>query len=105
MERDEDFLFSLYAGDLIRVVGKKEINLQLLSKKATGEPELRCKEWLLFYAVANISSGAITLTTHDRKYGKDGLGVKTLNSIEKYVVDILGEYHRVRLPEKRPTFR
>lgn len=52
-----------------------------------------------------ISTGSITVTTHDRKYQKGSLGVKTLLSIEKYKVDPLGEYHKVHIPEKRQTFR
>lgn len=103
--RDSDFLFSLYSGDLIKIKARKPIGLQLANKDATGELELLSKEWLLYYTGANISTGAITVTTHDRKYQKGSLGVKTLLSIEKYEVDPLGEYHKVRLPEKRQTFR
>lgn len=103
--QDSDFLFSLYAGDLIKVSVKKPISLQLTDKEATGELELQRKEWMLYYVSADISTGAITVTTHDRKYRKGGLGVKTLLSIEKYEVDLLGEYHKVHIPEKRQTFR
>ena len=103
--RDADFLFSLYAGDLIKVKSRKPIGLQLTNKDASGEPELQRREWMLYYASASINTGAIAVTTHDRKYQKGSLGVKTLLSIEKYEVDPLGEYHRVRIPEKRRTFR
>ena len=103
--KDTDFLFSLYAGDLIRIKAKKPIGLQLTSKDASGEPELQRKEWMLYYVGAGISTGSITVTTHDRKYQKGSLGVKTLLSIEKYEVDPLGEYHKVHIPEKRQTFR
>lgn len=103
--RDSDFLFSLYAGDLIKITAKKHIGLQLTNKDASGEPEVQRKEWMLYYTGANISTGAITVTTHDRKYQKGSLGVKTLLSIEKYEVDLLGEYHKVHIPEKRQTFR
>ena len=103
--KDTDFLFSLYAGDLIRIKAKKPIGLQLTRKDASGEPELQRKEWMLYYVGAGISTGSITVTTHDRKYQKGSLGVKTLLSIEKYEVDPLGEYHKVHIPEKRQTFR
>ena len=103
--RDADFLFSLYAGDLIKVIAKKPIGLQLTNKEADGQPELQRKEWMLYYTSANISTGAIAVTTHDRKYQKGSLGVKTLLSIEKYEVEPLGEYHKVHTPEKRQTFR
>lgn len=103
--RDSDFLFPLYAGDLIRIKAKKPIGLQLANKDASGEPELQRKEWMLYYVSAGITTGSITVTTHDRKYQKDSLGLKTLLSIEKYEVDPLGEYHKVHTPEKRQTFR
>ncbi len=103
--RDSDFLFSLYAGDLIKITAKKPVGLQLTNKDASGEPELKRKEWMLYYVSANISTGSITVTTHDRRYQKGSLGVKTLLSIEKYEVDPLGEYHKVHIPEKRQTFR
>jgi hypothetical protein len=44
------------------------------------------------------------VTTHDRRYEKGSLGIKTLNKFEKYQVDVLGSYHPVRLPEKRLGF-
>ena len=59
---------------------------------------------MLYYTSANIAIGAITVTTHDRKYEKSSLGIKTLLTIEKYEVDPLGNYHKVKVPEKRQTF-
>ena len=102
--REEDFIFSLYSGDLIYVEGRRDINLTVASKQATGEPELIRKEWLVYYSGANISSGAISVLTHDRKYRKDGLGIKTLRSLRKFEVDVLGEYHEVHIPEIRQKF-
>lgn len=102
--RASDFLFSLYAGDLIKITAKKPIGLQLTNKDASGEAELQRKEWMLYYVSAGITTGSITVTTHDRKYQKGSLGVKTLLLIEKYEVDPLGEYHKVHIPEKRQTF-
>ena len=101
---DEYFIFTLYPGDLIRIESKKPINFKLKNKTATGEPELLRKEWLVYYVGADISTGAITVTTHDRKYRRSGLGIKTLLFLEKYEVDPLGIYHKVRLPEKRQGF-
>ena len=101
--REEDFLFSLYPGDLVRIRGKKGVKLSL-SKGGTGDREITRQEGLYYYQGSDISSGAITVTTHDRRYSLSGLGVKTLQSIEKYQVDVLGNYHKVRLPEKRMSF-
>ena len=102
---DEDFVFSLYAGDLIKVTSTKEITLTAVSNKCTGEPTLSRKEWLLYYVGAGISTASITATTHDRRYLISSLGIKSLISIEKYEVDILGGCHKVKSPEKRQSFR
>lgn len=103
--RDEHFMFSLYSGDLIRVVRNKEIPLTAISDRCTGEPVLSRKEWMLYYGGADISTASISATTHDRRYKIKGLGIKSLLSFEKYEVDVLGNYHKVRLPEKRQSFR
>lgn len=102
---DKDFIFSLYPGDLILVEHRKTLKLTAASKQPTGERELIRKEALLYYSGADISTGAISLTTHDRKYTMRGLGIKTLCSIRKFEVDVLGEYHEVHIPEVRQAFR
>ena len=84
--------------------GKRPIKLNLKDRTASGDAEKSSKEWLLYFVSANISTASITVTTHDRKYEKGSLGLKTLVSLEKYEVDLLGEYHRVKLPEKRQSF-
>lgn len=99
-----DFIFTLYPGDLIGVTGNKPVNLVLANAKSTGQPELSRKEWMLYYRGSNIHTGAITAETHDRKYVKGGMGIKSLRSLEKYQVDVLGNYHKVSLPEVRQTF-
>ena len=101
--REEDFLFSLYPGDLVCIRSKKGVKLSL-AKGGTGDREITRQEGLYYYQGSDISAGAITITTHDRRYSQSGLGVKTLQSIEKYQVDVLGNYHKVRLPEKRMSF-
>ena len=53
---------------------------------------------------AGISSAAITIQTNDSKYVQPSLGIKSLKKLEKYEVDILGNYHKVKLPEKRLPF-
>ena len=100
---DENFLFSLYPGDLVRIQSRKGIKLNI-AKGGTGEKEIVRQDGLYYYQGANIATGAIALATHDRRYLQSGLGLKTLQSIEKYQVDVLGNYYKVDLPEKRMTF-
>ena len=101
--KDENFIFSLYPGDLVRIQSRKGIKLTL-TKGGTGEPEIVRQQGMYYYQTANISSGAVTISTHDRRYSQSSLGIKTLQSIEKYQVDVLGNYYKVDLPEKRMTF-
>lgn len=101
---EEHFIFSLYPGDLLRAQGKGNISVSLSNAQATGEPELLRKEFFFYYVTASISTAAICVTTHDRKYYKGSLGIKTLVAFEKYQVDMLGEYHAVTLPETRMGF-
>ena len=55
---------------------------------------------LAYFEGGNIATGAVTLTTHDDAYIADGLGFKTLQKVQKYQVDVLGNYTPV---EKRKT--
>lgn len=105
MMQDEDFLFSLYAGDLIHIVKKKPIKVTATNKDSSSEPELLCSEWMLYFSGADIATASISGTTHDRKYTGRSIGIKTLQAIEKYEVDLLGEKCKIHIPEKRQTFR
>lgn len=99
---DKDFIFSLYPGDLMRVEHKDQI--VLTSTKKNSKESISRKEFLLYYVKAGISRGTITVNNHDRSFKMDSLGIKKLQSFEKYEVDVLGNYHKVRLPEKRQAF-
>ena len=101
--KDENFIFSLYPGDLVRIQSRKGIKLNL-AKGGTGEKEIVRQEGMYYYRAAGITVGAIQIETHDRRYLQPSLGIKTLQSIEKYQVDVLGNYYKVDLPEKRMTF-
>ena len=100
---DSHFLFSLYPGDLIRVERRTPIKLKP-PKKAAEKSGISRNECLVYFVSADISTASICITTHDRKYIQKGLGVKRLSALEKYVVDPLGSYHKVQLPEKRQGF-
>lgn len=84
------FCFSLYPNDLMRVKLKKETQLG-------------------YYAGCDRSTGAINLWAHDRnqQVGKDGLirgiGAKTALSIEKFNVDVLGNFYPAP-PAKRRLY-
>lgn len=102
--RDEDFLFSLYKNDLVRIQKRSGFNLNLANKDGTGEKPIVRQDGLFYYQGADIAHACIKIETHDRRYPQMRLGFKTLQSIEKYQVDVLGNYHKVNLPEKRMKF-
>ena len=99
---DKDFIFSLYPRDLIKVEHK--VQIVLTSTKKNSKETISSKEFLLYYVGADIVNGTIDVENHDRSYMKHGFGIKRLQSFEKYEVDVLGNYHKVRLPEKRQAF-
>ena len=99
--KDEDFIFSIYPKDLLHIVGKNKIKLNPNNK---DEKSIEVDEVLAYYVKAGISVAQITIQTHDNKYVQPSLGIKSLKLLEKYEVDILGNYHKVKLPEKRLPF-
>lgn len=101
---DKHFIFSLYKNDLIRVTHKKEIVLKKNNAEANLPETKRAQEMYLYYTGANISTAAITCITHDNTYIINGLGIKTLKSIEKCTVDILGNISTIH-KEKRMPFK
>lgn len=101
--KDEDFLFSLYPNDLIEVIGKNKLKLKNQLPGSTLSPEMEEYSAKMYYKGADISTASISGITHDSVYKCRSLGIKTLVSIEKYTVDVLGEHHKVG-KEKRQGF-
>lgn len=99
--KDEDFIFSIYPKDLIYIQGKNKIKLNPVVKDK--EP-IEVEEILAYYVKAGISVAQIAIQTNDNKFNQSSLGIKNLKKLEKYEVDILGNYHKVKLPEKRLPF-
>ena len=101
--KDEDFIFSLYAGDLIYIKRMKGIKLTN-GKEKTAESAVVHREGLYYYKGADISMAAISFSTHDRHYEAKGIRIKNFVEMKKYQVDLLGNYREVKLPEKRMGF-
>ncbi len=98
--REEDFRFSLYPNDLIRVTNNKLITFNKIRPESDLPDTIEGYSMLAYYRGLDIATGAISCISHDNAYQKRGLGTKTIGSIEKYTVDVLGEYHKVS-KEKR----
>lgn len=92
---DENFIFSLYPNDLMRVTHKNKLKLTKAQKESTLPDTYETKQELLYYISANINTAAIACRTHDAAYEIKSMGIKTLEKLEKFTVDVLGEYHKV----------
>ena len=101
--KEEDFLFSLCQHDLVRIESKRPMKFKVQNSDSTLEKELSTDKALAYFEGGNISTGAVTITTHDNAYIAGSLGFKTLQKVQKYQVDVLGNYSLVK-KEKRQTF-
>lgn len=98
-----NFKFSLYQNDLIKVKHKDKIILTKtnINERSNKAESINHNEYLLYYNSCNISTASFGLSTHDRCYTIPGCGVKTLLSIEKYYVDIMGNVYQAKTEERK----
>lgn len=101
--KEEDFIFSLYPNDLIRVTHKRGLKLTKVFKESTLPSTVEVKCEFMYYKGAGIAGAVISCINHDNTYEVKSLGIKTLEKLEKCTVDILGEVHPVK-KEKRQSF-
>lgn len=100
--KDSDFIFSLYPNDLVKITAKKDMSFTVAQKESTLPPKKLMNEVLVYYNSANISTASIKVFLHDHAYELEGLGIKTLKSIEKYTVDVLGNVYKVQKEKRQP---
>ena len=103
--KDSDFLFSLYPNDLIRITSAKEFSLNRVNDKSALSQKLTVKQGdglFLYYRGMDVSTCCLTGITHDNTYKHRSIG-KTMLSIEKYEVDVLGTVRKVER-EKRTDY-
>ncbi len=102
---DENFVFSLYQGDLVKYYSKKKISLNNTKKGSTlpSKKEINGEDGiLLYYKGFDISVAMVSAITHDGVYETRTIG-KTTVKLEKYEVDVLGKYNKVN-KETRKSF-
>ncbi len=99
--KDENFIFSLYPNDLVYI--EKETKIKLNPNKKDGK-SIEVENVFAYYIKAGISGASISIRTHDNEYVQMSLGIKGFKKFVKYEVDVLGQYHEVKLPEKRMPF-
>lgn len=71
-----NFLFSLYPKDLVKVITKKET-------------------YFGYYTGTDRATGAITILLHDGSDEIRSVGIKINTNLEKYQVDVLGNYTKI----------
>ena len=101
---DDDFLFSLYPNDLIKITAKKDMKFSLANKESGLPKNKYANEVLVYYSAADISNASISVIMHDNAYKFRGCGIKSLVKLEKYTVDPLGNVSKVNR-EKRMYFK
>jgi len=101
---DENFVFSLYPGDLVKVTAKKPYKMALVNAASTLDKVHICNEQLLYYIGAGITIATIEVINDDKTYTVKSMGIKSLKLIEKYCVDVLGNFYKVQ-SEKRQGFQ
>ena len=94
--REDSFVFSLYPNDLIRIVHRKGMKLALSQKDSDLDEFYQTKDIMLYLVSASISTASLKCETHDAAYQISSLGIKTLDCLEKYTVDVLGNYSAVK---------
>lgn len=99
---NDNFIFSLYPNDLLKVIHKKELKFNKINKDSKLAENLFFKEQLVYYIGTDSATGAINVITNDNSYKIKGLGVKTLFNLEKYQVDVLGNYTKVKEETRQP---
>ncbi len=78
-----DFVCSFYKNDLLKIIDSK------------GEEKFG------YYKKCNSNNGSISMLSPNGEKEWESIGMRTAKLIEKYEVDVLGEYHKVR-KEKPP---
>ena len=100
---NENFIFSLYANDLIYIKHKTLLSFKLAHKNSSLNEKYEIQDEYVYYKKADISTGAIKVITHDNSYKIKSLGIKTLLEFKKCQIDVLGNISKVT-NEKRKGF-
>ncbi len=100
---DKNFVFSLYPNDLFKVTHNDKLKFSLINEDSSLPDKYEPIEEFVYFIKAGIASGTITVENHDGTYIISSLGLKTLKNIDKYQIDVLGNYVKVN-KEKRQKF-
>ena len=100
---DGDFVFSLYPNDLIKYYSKKTISLSNRLKSSTLSDKLDVNGddgVFIYFKGLDISVAVLNGITQDGVYEIRSIG-KTSVKLEKYEVDVLGNYRKINVESRR----
>lgn len=96
---DQFFIFSLYPGDLLHFKHKKGMKVTYFDK-AQG----LVSEDYIYFTGADIATASFAGDSNDKTFSLRGMGIQSLEVLEKCQVDVLGNITKVN-KETRMTFR
>ena len=99
---EKDFLFSLYPNDLIYFKSKGVKTFSRVNDDSSLREKYETNEGLVYYVKTGVNTASITIISNDHSYILNSFGVKSVSLIEKYEVDVLGNYHKVKREKRRP---
>lgn len=95
--KDENFIFSLYSRDLVRIKAKKGMKVKYCDKSVGIENDM-----FVYYWGADIATGLIEGRAHDNSFEFRSLGIQSLEVFEKCQVDVLGNISVVKSETRQP---
>lgn len=100
---DENFLFSLYRNDLIRIYSKSPITVNKINQNSTLPEKMTVPGedgMFLYFSGFDVSTVVLSGRTHDNTYKHRSIG-KTMLRIEKYDVDVLGKVRKIEKEDRK----
>ncbi|MFA2694679.1 type II CRISPR RNA-guided endonuclease Cas9 [Bacillus mycoides] len=91
------FLFSLFPNDLIKIVPSK--NKEIKARSTSSKKEILLPSLIGYFKSVHSGTAGITVESHDGRFIAN-VGSKQLLLFEKYQVDVLGHYTKIK-EEKR----
>lgn len=101
---DKDFAFSLYPNDLVYM---EKLNGTFKGHYAESKSEnsgksVEINKGFFYYVKTGISGASITFINNDKSVIFDNVGMLGVDIFEKYTVDVLGNYSKVKHETRQP---
>lgn len=101
---DKDFAFLLYPNDLVymeKFNGEFKGKYVKSNSQNSGKP-INVNKGFFYYSTTGIATGSCTFNNNDKSIIFENVGMQNIDIIEKYVVDVLGNYSKVKKEKRQP---